>query len=105
MQDYLRKQIDWPQPFSGQEYADRLARVRNALQNAKLDAIYVTTPANLTWLTGYDMIWYHTRCLTGLLIRADSDHAVWFDGVGHTTIVSLTPTIKDVVWCRSENVP
>ncbi|QEX18231.1 ectoine hydrolase DoeA [Hypericibacter terrae] len=104
MQDYLRKQIDWPQPFSGQEYADRLARVRNALQNAKLDAIYVTTPANLTWLTGYDMIWYHTRCLTGLLIRADSDHAVWFDSVGHTTIVSLTPTIKDVVWCRSENV-
>jgi Xaa-Pro aminopeptidase len=104
MQEYLRKQIDWPQPFSDQEYAGRLERVRKALQDAKLDAIYVTTPANLTWLTGYDMIWYHTRCLTGLLIRADSDHTVWFDGVGHTTIVSLTPAIKDVVWCHSENV-
>jgi Xaa-Pro aminopeptidase len=104
MQDYLRKQIDWPQPFSDQEYADRLARVRAALQGAKLDAIYVTTPANLTWLAGYDMIWYHTRCLTGMLIRADSDKTVWFDGVGHTTIVSLTPAIKDVVWCKSENV-
>lgn len=103
MQQYLREQIDWDQPFSEQEYRARLELVRARLREEKLDAIYITTPANLTWLTGYDMIWYHTRCLTGFLVLAEKADGVWFDGVGHTTLVSLTPTIDDVVWCKSEN--
>lgn len=104
MQDYLRRQVDWPQAFPAEEYADRRRKVREALSAKGLDAIYVTTPANLTYLTGYDMIWYHARNLTGLLMRADGDRTVWFDGVGHTTIVSTTPEITDVVWFQREPV-
>ena len=76
MKSYLRKQVDWPQAFPTREYAERRQKVRTALSAKGIDAIYVTTPANLTYLTGYDMIWYHTRNLTGLLIRADSDQTV-----------------------------
>lgn len=104
MQQYLRKQIDWPQAFPDKEYAERRARVRAALTAKNIDAIYITTPANLTYLTGYDMIWYHMRSLTGLLIRADSDQTVWFDGVGHTTLISTTPQINEVVWFQREKV-
>lgn len=104
MQDYLRKQVDWPQAFPAEEYAERRRKVRAALSAKGLDAIYVTTPANLTYLTGYDMIWYHSRNLTGLLIRADSDQTVWFDAVGHTTLVLTTPTITDIVWFQREPV-
>jgi len=104
MQAYLRKQVDWPQAFSADEYAERRRKVRAALSAKGLDALYVTTPANLTYLTGYDMIWYHTRNLTGLLLRADSDQTVWFDGVFHTTIVSTTPQITDVVWFARQPV-
>jgi len=57
VQTYLRNQIDWPQAFPAEEYAARRAKVCRALEAAGLDAIYVTTPANITWLTGYDMIW------------------------------------------------
>ena len=72
MQTYLRRQIDWPQPFPAEEYQARREKVRKALAAKKIDALYVTMPANLNYLLGYDMIWYHLRCLTGLLIRADS---------------------------------
>jgi len=98
MQAYLRKQIDWPQAFPPEEYRARVDRVRAALAERGVDALYVTTPANITWLTGYDMIWYHPRNLTGLLVRADSADTVFFDGTAHTTLVSTTPEIREVVW-------
>ena len=98
MQTYLRNQIAWPQAFPAEEYAERRAKVRKALEEAGLDAIYVTTPANITWLTGYDMIWYHLENLTGVLLRADTGEALFFDSVAHTTIVSTTPEIAEVVW-------
>ncbi|MEX1107574.1 MAG: aminopeptidase P family N-terminal domain-containing protein, partial [Dongiaceae bacterium] len=98
MKQFIREQVTWPQPFPAAEYADRRRRVRAALQAAGLDAILVTAPANITWLTGYDMIWYHLKNLTGLLVRADSDDTVFFDSVAHTTIVSITPEIREIVY-------
>ena len=98
MQQYLREQVDWPQAFPEAEYAARVGKVRAALAAEGLDAIYVTSPANLTYLTGYDMIWYHLRSLTGVLVRADTDATVFFDERAHTTIVSTTPEIREVVW-------
>lgn len=98
MQQYLGRQIDWPQAFPTEEYAMRRDKVRRALAAEGLDAIYVTIPADLTYLTGYDMIWYHLRNLTGLLVRADSQDTLFFDQRSHTTIVSTTPEITEVVW-------
>jgi Xaa-Pro aminopeptidase len=104
LQAHLRAQVDWPQPFPAEEYAERRARVRRMLAEAGLDAIYVTAPANITWLTGYDMVWYHLQNLTGVLVRAEAEEAVFFDSVAHTTIVSTTPEIGEVVWLDSEAV-
>lgn len=104
MQHHLRKQVDWPQAFPAEEYAERRSRVRRALSAKGIDAIYVTIPADLTYLTGYDMIWYHMRNLTGLLLFADSERTVWFDSVAHTTLVSTTPEIEEVVWLQREPV-
>ncbi len=101
MQHYLRDQVDWPQAFPAEEHAARLDRVRTALRAAGLDAIYVTVPADLTWLTGYDMIWYHLRNLTGMLVRAASAKTIFFDHSAHVTIVSTTPEIRDVVWLEN----
>lgn len=98
MKEYLRRQVDWPQPFPPEEYAERRANTRKALAAKGIDAIYVTNPADLTWLTGYDMIWYHLRNLTGFLVRVDGDATIFFDAIGHTTIVSTTPEISEVVW-------
>ena len=98
MKQYLREQVDWPQAFPPEEYATRRAKLRKALAADDLDAIYVTMPADITYLTGYDMVWYHSRSLTGLLLRADSVDTLFIDGWPHTTLVSTTPEITDVVF-------
>ena len=98
MQDYLRTQVDWQQPFPSAEYSNRRKRVRDALVEANLDAIYVTTPADLTWLTGYDMIYYNLGTLTGCLVLADSEDVVFFDSLKHVSIVSTTPEIAEVIY-------
>jgi len=41
-------------PFSAAEYDRRLTLARTAMQQAGLDAIFVTDPSNQAWLTGYD---------------------------------------------------
>ncbi len=41
-------------PFSMAEYDRRLTLTRKAMQDAGLDAIFVTDPSNQAWLTGYD---------------------------------------------------
>ena len=98
MKQYLREQIDWPQAFPPEEYATRRGKLRKALAADDIAAIYVTVPADITYLTGYDMIWYHLRNLTGLLVRASTDDTLFIDGWPHTTIVSTTPEITDVVF-------
>ena len=104
MERYLGEQVDWPQAFPAEEYASRRARVREALVEKNLDAILVTTPANLTWLTGYDMVWYHLNNLTSLLVRADSDETVFFDTQLHKTLLSTTPEIREVIYLDSGGV-
>ncbi len=102
MKTYLRDQVDWPQAFPAEEYAARRAKVCRALAEAGLDAIYITAPANITWLTGYDMIDFHLEVLTGVLLRVATGEATFFDYTGHTTIVSTTPAITEVAWLDGE---
>ena len=98
MDSSLRSQIDWEQPFTPEEYADRRRRVREALQRAELDAIFITNPPDITWLTNYDSVWYHMQSMTGVLVRADRDEDVFFDTAGHETMVATTPEIRDCVF-------
>ncbi|MEZ5926844.1 MAG: Xaa-Pro peptidase family protein [Hyphomicrobiaceae bacterium] len=101
----IRASIDWEQPFPPEEYAARRARVRQALASQGFDAIYVTSPPDLCWLTGYDMSWFHLRCLTGLLVRAGDDRATMFDYVTHEAVAAATPEIGDIVWFRESGEP
>ncbi|CAM5555889.1 hypothetical protein ATER59S_04593 [Aquamicrobium terrae] len=41
-------------PFSREEFAFRLACTKQRMAAAGLDALYVSEPANLNYLTGYD---------------------------------------------------
>ena len=97
MKTYLRDQIDWEQPFPAEEYADRRAKVRAAMAEAGLDALYVIRRTDLKYLVDYDQIWDAPRMSTGLLMRADTDDTLFFDTSSHTTIVSLLPEIMEAV--------
>lgn len=98
MQQIIRDQIDWEQPFPGEEYAERRARVRDALAVRALDGMLVTSPRDVYYLTGYDQIWQHTCGLTGLYFDTPTGSFLFFDNASHRAIVSTTPEIADVVY-------
>ena len=55
-------------PFSRSEYAARIAKVRRSMDAKGLDAILVTDPSNMAWLTGYDgwSFYVHQCVLLGM---------------------------------------
>ena len=47
-------------PFTQSEYADRLKRVRTAMQQQGFDVLVIGDPDNVNWLTGYDAWSFYT---------------------------------------------
>ena len=45
-------------PFSEDEFADRLRRVRQEMAKREIDTLIVSDPANLYYLSGYQCSWY-----------------------------------------------
>ncbi len=62
-------------PFSREEYASRIARVRQAMAARGIELLIVSDPSNMAWLTGYDgWSFYVHQCV---LLALDGD-PVWF---------------------------
>lgn len=62
-------------PFSEAEYARRLARTRAAMAERGLDALLVTDPSNMAWLTAYDGWSFYVH--QGAIVLPDSDPIWW----------------------------
>ena len=78
---------EWGPPFPRAEYRQRTARTREAMRERGVDLLFVSSPPNLTWLTGYDSIWYRRTTPTGLVIRADEEETLFFDSASHSDLV------------------
>jgi ectoine hydrolase len=78
--------------FSREEYAQRLAKTRAAMEGGGIDLLIVTDPSNMAWLTGYDgWSFYVHQCV---LVRPDED-PIWYgrgqDGQGALRTVYMAP--------------
>jgi ectoine hydrolase len=62
-------------PFSPQEYDRRLAKARAAMAERGLDALWVTDPSNMAWLTGYDGWSFYVH--QGVLVTGDGPPTWW----------------------------
>lgn len=58
-------------PFERNEYDRRLAKTRAAMDRAGLDALFVTDPSNMAWLTGYDGWSFYVH--QGVLVRPEGE--------------------------------
>jgi Xaa-Pro aminopeptidase len=74
-------------PFSSDEYRERAARVRSEMARRDLDVLYVTSPSNLMYLTGYEAIWYPWRLPVGVVVDRASDELLVFDWDRHEGFV------------------
>lgn len=62
-------------PFSQQEYDSRLERLRTEMAKGELDALFVTDPSNMAWLTGYDGWSFYVH--QGVLILEEGEPIWW----------------------------
>jgi Xaa-Pro dipeptidase len=83
----LRPQLhqELPPPFPAEEYVDRWRRVKEAMEAARVSMLYVSDPADLCYLTGYQLAWYQDAgpaewvAATGLALHVDHDVPIFFD--------------------------
>lgn len=65
-----------PNPaFDASEYADRLARVRLAMDRAGIEVLFVTDPSNMAWITGYDGWSFYVH--QGVIVGPDGPPRWW----------------------------
>jgi Xaa-Pro aminopeptidase len=91
-------------PFSVEEYRDRARRVRARMREREVDVLFVTSPANLCYLTGFESIWYPPRAPVGVVVAADDERIVFCDYERHETLARETAHYDDAVFYGYENV-
>ena len=61
--------------FSDREYEDRVSRVKERMREEGLDAIVVSDPANMNYLSGYDGWSFYVH--QAVVVTVDRDEPVW----------------------------
>lgn len=62
-------------PFTREEYAQRLSKVRAAMERERLDTLVVSDPSNMAWLTGYDGWSFYTH--QAVIVSHDTKPLWW----------------------------
>ena len=62
-------------PFTRDEYAERLTRVRTAMAAADVEVLFTCDPSNMAWLTGYDGWSFYVH--QGVLVGPHGDPVFW----------------------------
>jgi len=79
----LREEV--PPPFPADEYEGRWRRVRQAMDEARVSMMFVSDPADMCYLTGYQLAGYQDAgprewvAATGLALHVDHDVPILFD--------------------------
>jgi ectoine hydrolase len=65
--------------FELQEFSNRLAKTRNAMERAGIEVLIVSDPSNINWLTGYDGWSFYTH--QAVLVSQYNDPIWWGRGM------------------------
>lgn len=93
IEDTAGEPRDWAAVFPPEEYRARLHAVCAEMERCGVDTLFVSSPANIVYLTGYDSRWFRRSTPTGLAIRRDTQALIFFDDVSHRSLVSHGPGV------------
>lgn len=77
-------------PFPADEYRERQRRARAEMAARGIELLYVTSPPNIQYLTGYEAIWFPNRLPVGVLIDVAREDTLFFDWKRHEPYVSTS---------------
>lgn len=86
----------WGPGFPEQEYHARKLRALQAMTEKGIDTLMVTSPVNIAYLTGYDMVWYYLRTPTGVAINAREGSTLFFDLSYHEPTVGYHAVVDEL---------
>jgi len=98
----LGLELTRPRPFPETEYRDRARRVREEMEGREVDVLFVMSPANLCYLTGFESVWYPPRAPLGVVVSRHDERLVFLDYERHETLVRETAVFDDAVFYRYE---
>jgi Xaa-Pro aminopeptidase len=89
-------------PFSREEYAARLTRLREAMAADGVRTLLLTSPEAMCWLHGLALRWYKAqsprewRPLTCTAVSVDDDNFIQFEGMEHAEMLRRTSVAQDI---------
>lgn len=99
----------WPErlplPFAENEYQRRVCEVAAVMAELGIDVLYITSPANIYYLTNIEAIWFAGRTPTGVVVTRDGS-VIYFDSWNHGGIVKAQGVVDEFVpFERYKGVP
>ena len=79
--------------FETEEYRQRLAKTKQAMEKEDLDALIVTDPANMNYISGYDGWSFYVH--QGLIIFSDQEQPIWFGREQDSNGARITTWLDD----------
>jgi len=80
-------------PFSDTEFEERLTKTKARMAHAGLDALIVSDPANMNYLTGYNGWSFYVH--QAVIIGADLDQPIWIGRGQDVNGARLTTILRD----------
>lgn len=96
----LAPALDLPFPLT--EYQARVTRIREAMDAAQLDVLFLSAPESICYATGYASEWYQTQATSqwpptsGVAIRLDRDTPIHFESEQEKLLVQSTSASADI---------
>ena len=84
-------------PFTRDQYRDRLGRLCQELEKRGIDVLYLTSPPNLCYLSGYEAVWYPPRLPLGVAVDRRAVQLVLFDWTRHEAYACSRVCCDDIV--------
>ena len=72
------------------------------MEGRDVDVLFVMSPSNLCYLTGFESVWYPPRAPLGVVVSRHDERLVFLDYERHETLVRETAVFDDAVFYRYE---
>ena len=79
--------------------------VRREMARREIDLLFVWSPSNITYLTGYDMIWYYLTSPVSVAVHAESGQTLLFGVPYHKQTVEWHVVVDDAEYFRNGQSP
>ena len=109
MDKYDYRDVNGRVPFPPEEYSARLKKIRTIMADRGIDLLYVTSPENLNYISGWNGAWlkitssqsWNDAKNMGIAIHVDSEEFILFD-IGDEEGIVLNKTICTKPRIKSE---